>query len=237
METTLAQKAIAEALAGNWAEAIKLNLQIIKAAADDVDALNRLAKAYSETGKMDLARKTANKVIEIDPINSIAKKCLEKWKVAKDIKNHSHSTTITTDAFLEESGKTKIVHLVNTGDDQVFATLNPGEEVKMSCYSHKVSVATDNGKYIGRLPDDIAARIRNLIKYGNKYQVLIKSVQPKEVSVFIKEIERGAEAPDTPSFPTEKIEYVSFTPPELVHKDGPLDSVEDTLEDDASKIE
>lgn len=235
MEISLAQKAIAEALAGNWSEAVKINLEILKENAEDLESLNRLAKAYSEIGKVKLARETAQKVIDLDPSNTIAKKCLEKWKAAKETSTNGHGTAISNESFLEESGKTKIVQLVNTGDEQIFATIDPGEEVKMSCYSHKVSVTTKDGGYIGRLPDDIAARIRNLIKFGNKYQVLVKSVQPKNINVFIREIERGVNAPDTPSFPTEKIEYVSFTPPELVHKDGPLDNVDEEFEQDTSK--
>jgi hypothetical protein len=108
------------------------------------------------------------------------------------------------------------------GDSSVFTNLDPGEEVKLVSYPHKVTINTIDGKHIGSLPDDVAARLRNLIKTGNKYQALIKSVEPKGVTVFIREIERGPRAPDISSFPTEKIDYVSFTAPELVHKDTPI---------------
>lgn len=53
---------------------------------------------------------------------------------------------------------------------------------------------------------------------GNKYQVLVKSVDKKQVRIFTREMERGKDAKDMISFPGEKIDYVSFTPPELVHK-------------------
>jgi hypothetical protein len=53
---------------------------------------------------------------------------------------------------------------------------------------------------------------------GNTYQVLVKSVNKKEIKVFIREVKCSPKITDIPSFPTEKIEYVSFTPPELVHK-------------------
>lgn len=231
METSLAQKAIALALSGSWKEAIDINLQILDETPDDIDALNRLARAYSELGKIKLAKETALYVLKKDPINPIAKKCLEKWKTLKPGAKNGETSAISPESFLEESGKTKLVSLVNTGSGKVFATLDPGEEVKISSYSHKVSIVTKDDKYIGRVPDDLAARLRSLIKSGNKYQVLIKSVQPKEVTVFIREIEKGDNSPNTPSFPTEKIEYVSFTPPELIHKEQPEVITEEIGED------
>lgn len=221
MEITLAQKAISLALSGDWEEAVNVNLQILAENPKDIDALNRLARAYAELGKVGKAKETAEKVLEIEPFNSIAKKCLDKWKAAGSVAKNGSTPPTPPEAFLEESGKTKLITLVNPGDSKVIAALDSGEEVKISSYSHKVSVVTKDDKYIGRLPDDIAARLRNLIKAGTKYQVLVKSIKPKEVTVFIRETEKGEGAPDIASFPTEKIEYVSFTPPELVHEDEP----------------
>lgn len=220
MDTSAAQTAINLALSGNWTEAIKVNREIILTNPEDTDALNRLARACSELGKISEAREFTRKVLKIDPVNQIAQKCIEKWKTAGRTGIHL-SNRFSTETFLEEPGKTKLVTLLNLGDIKIFANLDPGEEVRLFPHAHKVSINTFDGKYIGRLPDDLAARLRNLIKSGNKYQVLMKSVDPKEITVFIRELEKGPKAPDIPSFLTEKIDYVSFTPPELVHKDAP----------------
>lgn len=228
MEITLAQRAIEHALKGQWKEAIKINLQILKETPDDIDALNRLAKAYAEDGKLKEARSYASKVLKLDPFNSIAQKCLDKWNTVKRVHKNGQGQSISTETFLEESGKTKIVTLINPGAPKLLSSLDPGEEVKIMCYPHKVSIVTRDDKYLGRISDDLAARLRSLVKAGNKYQVLIKSIDPKEVSVFIREIERGSDSFNMPSFPTEKIEYVSFTPPELVHKEA----VEATVPED-----
>ncbi|QQG41437.1 MAG: hypothetical protein HYV90_04750 [Candidatus Woesebacteria bacterium] len=229
MENTLAQKAIDFALSGKWNDAVKVNLQLLEDNSLDVDALNRLARAYSELGKLREARSAALKVIDIDPLNPIALKCLEKWKSIKSLEKN-HSQVISVDSFLEEPGKTKLVTLVNTGDEKTFATTDPGEEVKLSANGHRVTILTQEDKYLGRLPDDISARLKNLIKSGYKYQVLIKSIDPREVTVFMRETEKGNGDNKMVSFPTEKIEYVSFTPPELVHKDEPLEIGEDLEE-------
>ena len=84
--------------------------------------------------------------------------------------------------------------------------------------NHRISVCSSQNKYIGRLPDDLSAHLGKLIRRGNEYQVLIKSSEPQEVKVFIRETKRVKELADIPSFSTEKINYISFAPPELVHK-------------------
>jgi tetratricopeptide (TPR) repeat protein len=228
MDTSPAQIAIGFALSGNWDEAVKANLEIINQNPDDTDALNRLAKAYTELGKISQARETAKKVLAIDTVNPIALKLIKKLKLTKKGTTEA-SGSVTSESFLEEPGKTRLITLLNLGDSSVFTSLDPGEEVKLVSYPHKVTINTIDGKHIGSLPDDVAARLRNLIKAGNKYQTLIKSVEPREVTVFIREIERGPKAPEISSFPTEKIDYVSFTAPELVHKDTPIvDTTEET---------
>jgi tetratricopeptide (TPR) repeat protein len=230
MDNTLAQNAISFALAGDWEEAASTNLQIISQNSQDTDALNRLARAYAELGKIEKAREALKKVLSIDPVNPIAKRCLDKLKGVKksDIKT---GRTTSAESFLEEPGKTKILALLCPGDSSVIASLDSGDIVKLLAGSHRVSVTTLDGKYIGRLPDDLGVRLANLIKAGNKYEALIKSTGPKEITVFIRETEKG-DANDAPSFPSEKIDYVSFTPPELVHKDTPVMEQSENLGED-----
>ncbi len=217
MENKLAQKSIELALNGKWDEASKLNLQIIASSPNDVDALNRLARCYSELGKTDKALETTKKVLEIEPANTIAQKCLVKWKNITRTDGRPKEP-YRAESFLEESGKTKIVQLLNPGDRNVFANLDSGDEVDLSAHAHKVSVIDPEGKYVGCLPDDVAARLRGLLKNGVKYQVLIKSIDLKNVSVFIRETDNKT---GLTSFPPERIDYVTFTPPELVHRDIP----------------
>jgi len=57
MNEDLAQKAIAAAVKANWKDAIDLNKQILKDDPKDVDALNRLARAFSEMGEIIKAQK------------------------------------------------------------------------------------------------------------------------------------------------------------------------------------
>lgn len=233
MDTPAVRTAVNLALSGKWEEAISANRDILQTNPEDVEALCRLARAYAETGQLEEAKNILNKVVGIDPANQIAVKFLEKLKLAKN-GNSTTSMPSKNESFLEEPGKTKLVKLLNPGEPDAIVNLDPGEEVKLTAYSHRVSVVTLGGKYIGRLPDDIGARLKNLIKDGNRYQTLIKCIdfKDKEVTVFIREIEKGPDSDGTPSFPPEKLDYVSFTPPELVHSDIPdTETTEEIPED------
>jgi len=216
----LAQEAISKALSCEWEEALGLNEEILLSDPSDVDALNRLARASAELGKFKKAREVAQKVLKIDPFNNIAAKALSKWKNLKNGGEAYSSNPTRAHLFLEEPGKTKIVSLLHLGSLKVLASLDAGDEVHLNTHSHRVAVTTSDGKYIGRLADDLSARLRKLISYGNEYLVFIKSANNSDVKVFIREAERSQKLKDVSSFSTEKIDYISFTPPELVHKKG-----------------
>lgn len=228
MDLDLAQSAVSYALSGKWKEAIVSNKQILKENPRDIDALNRLARAYAETGDIKKAKTHAQKVLKIDPFNRIAQKAVKKWEsirnLNKEVLKRNNGSLNRT--FLEEPGKTTISTLLFPGDVGVIATLDCGDEVYMATNNHRVNIETSEGKYIGRLADDLSSRVRKLIYHGNEYRMYIKSLEDTNVKVFIREIKRSDKLTDIPSFTAEKIEYASFTPPELVHK---KDAVVDNL--------
>lgn len=204
MDPDLAQKAVAAALVGNWNEAISFNKELLKENPEDNEALNRLAKAHFELGNIKKARSLSEKVLKNDPFNSIANRNLSKWRGIKSAKNSKNKPPQAID-FIEEPGKTKLVSLLCLGDRKALAELNAGDEVRITVHAHRVSIVTLSNKYIGRLPDDLAARLKRLIIQGNCYQVFIKSIEPKEIKVFIRETFRTKKLSQVPSF-------------ELVHK-------------------
>ncbi len=213
----LAQQAISLALSGEWKEALGKNLQILKNEPEDVDALNRAARAYAELGKITPARRLAGRVLKIDPYNKIAGRAIEKWKNGSTLEKYRR-TPLSPELFLEEPGKTKIVKLINRGDGKIISSLDSGDMVDLVVRKKSICVLTLNGKYVGRIPDDLSARLKELIKYGNKYQALIKTANKNEVRVFLRETKRAEKLKDISSFSGEKVNYIAFTPPELVHK-------------------
>lgn len=220
MKLDPAQEAISAALKGNWNKAVELNEKILEETSDDIEALNRLARAYSELGNIKKAKLNAQKVLKLDAFNSIATKCLKKWSAANAGKPNGVSSQMSRDArtFLEMPGKTKITSLIHIGDSKTIAGLNTGDELKLNARKHRVSVVTPEGNYVGILADNLSSRLRRFIQLGNEYEVLVKSIDSTNIKIFIREVSRSEKAGDSPSFPSEKIEYISFTPPELVHK-------------------
>ena len=223
MDKDLAHFAVSAALSGDWEKAIDLNKEILKEDKENIDALNRLARAYAESGKTAQATKISKRVLNIDPHNPIASRCLEKWKDFDQEDKTDTARVSSVNDFIEEPGKTKLVVLIHTGNPKLLSKIDSGDEVKLNPHGHRMSVVTYDGKYIGRLPDDIGAKLKLLTKMGNEYKVIIKCSEPNLIKVFIREIKSTPELKDIPSFTHDKVDYISFTP------QGPIDKKEDIL--------
>ena len=128
------------------------------------------------------------------------------------------STSLTANAFLEEPGKTKTINLIHLGDKNTVAGLDSGDSVYLNAHSHRICVTAENGDHIGKIPDDVSIHLKKLIKLGYVYSTLVKSIDAGGVKIFIKEIKRPDKYNLIPSFSSEKFNYVSYTPPELVHE-------------------
>ncbi len=218
----LTPQAIKAALEGNWEKAIETNSQILELAPSDVEAMNRLARAWRESGKVNKAKELYQRALKLDKLNVIAQRGLARLKI-KAIKGKAEEkVSVSGKRFLEEAGKTKVIQLLYPAEVEILAALDSGDRVKLVVGKHRVCIHDSRGKYLGRLPDDLATRLIKLVTAGNKYEVLVKSVEGREIKVFLRELVRGEKVAQIPSFPVgEKIDYVAFTPPELVHKEKP----------------
>ena len=208
----LSRQAIALALQGKWQQALDLNLQIINEFGEISDALNRISRCYTELGEIEKAREHAEKVIVLDPHNTIAQKCLMRLEVLKDGSKFESCLT-SANIFLEEPGKTKIVPLVKLAEPALLLMLICGNEVTLEIHKHHINILNSDQKYLGKLPDDVSHRIITLSQSGNEYKAYVKTSAPKELKVFIKETRRAKEILHITSFPTEKIQYIAFAPP------------------------
>lgn len=196
---TLKHQAIQTALEGNWQTAISINKTLIGQDPNDIDALNRLALAYTITGKIKEAKSNYQKVLNIDSLNPIALRNLKKLKEKGQILGNGNSNTQINNKFLEEPGKTKVVELVNIAQPKIIESLRTGQSVELSIKRLKIFVS-EGKQYIGVLPDDIARRLIKFISKGCVYEGYLKSSNPHKVTVFIKEIKKTPKFKDQPSF-------------------------------------
>ncbi len=202
----LSNLAIEAALVFDWIKAIDLNKQIIKLTPEDTDGLNRLARAYFETGKYQQAKKIYQQVLELDPYNTIAQKNLKKVSSFKknenvEVEPRDHlAVAISPALFLEESGITKTVSLIKVAEPQKLSKLSSGMMVNLVAKNRGVSVTDQEDRYLGVLPDDTGHLLLRLMKGGNKYQALIKSVKTNGLAILIREVFRSRKFKNQPSF-------------------------------------
>jgi len=195
-------QAIQTALHGDWYNATQINKALINDNPRDIEALNRLAFAFTITGKIRQAKSAYKKVLQIDPLNPIALKNIKRI-TGMSFQTNKKNTTISipvNHAFIEETGKTKIVELINLAQLKVIATLTVGQRLDVYIKRSKIFLKNQSKQYIGVLPDDIGKRLIKFVRGGNKYGAYVKSASSHSVVVFIKEQLRKERFRDQPSF-------------------------------------
>lgn len=207
-DKTLEAEAVSAALDYKWELAIEINKKILKNNPENIETLNRLARAYFETGNITKSRQTYKSVTDLDGFNVIAKKNLTRLN-----RLTTHQKAPTSDGekqnfrelfqkLASEPGKTKVVALVKIGDQTLLSKLASGDKLKISPKKHSIEICTFDRKHVGNLPDDLSFKLLKLIKAGNIYECCIKSITPKEVQIIIFEISRGISLANQPSFTT-----------------------------------
>lgn len=207
-QENLNKLAIQSALNCKWKEAQELNLMLLELEPQNTEYLNRLAKAYFEQGKYSDSKKIYSQVIEIDPYNAIAQKNIKKLISIKksdgEIKISNSNMSLSPSLFLEEPGITTLVTLVKVAEPQKLLTLSPGTNVTLNLKKRGISVVDGDNQYLGAFPDDSAFHLLRLVKGGNKYQLIIKSVKPNGLVVLVREIYRSKKFKNQASFLNER---------------------------------
>lgn len=202
--TPLKTQAIQKAFDGNWSAAVLINQEILKDNPNDIETLNRLALALTLCGKIKQAKTMYQKVLELDNQNPIAIKNVKRLGIFTSKKKAIESApTLTKEIatmFLEESGKTKIIELVNTAEPKIISLLMTGEALVLQIKRLKIFILDTKKHYIGVLPDDIGKRLIKLIKGGNVYEAYIKAIGNHRVAIFIREIKRSTRYKNQSSF-------------------------------------
>ncbi len=214
--TPLKQQAIQTALTGDWTSAISLNLELLREEPEDIETLNRLGFAYTVMGKIKDAKTTYQKVLTLDTQNPIALKNLKRLgadKKSSFSKSSAPFHNISMDSmFLEESGKTKVIELINIAEPKVIAHLMTGEVVSLRIKRSKIFVLDAKEQYIGMLPDNIGKRLLRFLNGGNKYEAYVKAVNSHKITIFIKELKRAVRFKNQPSFVSDKSHLVFAIP-------------------------
>ncbi|MDO8578091.1 MAG: tetratricopeptide repeat protein [Dehalococcoidales bacterium] len=182
------RQSIALAVEGKWQEAIDANKAIIENFPDDVNAYNRLGRAYTELGDYARARAAYEKAIEIDTYNSIAKKNLSRLSLLGEAGAGHEGHKIEPHQFIEEVGKAGVVNLTHVASPEVLAKMVAGEAVVLKVDGTNLTVENDSGEYLGHVGNKTGQRLVKLMEGGNKYTAAIVSASESSVTVIIREV-------------------------------------------------
>lgn len=208
------KQAIALAMQGRWREAIAVNQEIVEEFPHDVDAYNRLGKAYMELGEYVSAKEAYNRAVSIEPYNSIARRNLERLARlgARQVSAVAGTGEAGRQQFIEEAGKAGVVKLYRLAAAEVLARVMAGDRVKLKVDDPNLVVEDSQGQYLGQVEPRHGQRLARLIEGGNEYSAAIISSHEDRVSVIIREISQHPSQAGLVSFPSMG---VTTLPPEV----------------------
>ncbi len=230
----LAEQAIAQATQARWAEAAETNRRILELG-PDVEAENRLAKAYWELGELALAREHYQAALALDPTNRIAERNIDRLKIllvdaGEKTVPAKEGSKAPVSIFVEETGKTGFAMLTDLADYHALAQVNPGDYVELVPEGNRL-IAISNGVRIGVVEPRVAARLLKLMADGNKYAAGVTSLGAKDVRIIIREIFQDPRNYGRVSFPTaaKSTDLRPYTKGTLIREEMEL---EEELEED-----
>ncbi|MFL5675577.1 MAG: hypothetical protein ACJ779_11260 [Chloroflexota bacterium] len=234
----LADLAIAQATAADWAESAATNRKLLELG-PDAEAENRLAKSLWELGELGSAREHYQTALALDPTNRIAERNIDRLKMLlvaageKTVPAQAGSKAPVS-IFVEETGKTGFAFLTDLASPRELAQVNPGDAVELTPEGNRL-IAFSNGVRIGVVEPRVAARLLKLMADGNKYAAGITSLGDKDVRIIVREIFQDPANYGKVSFPTaaKSTDLRPYTKGTLVREEMDLeDDLEDDEEDD-----
>ena len=230
----LADQAIAQASAAQWAEAAATNRRILELG-PDAEAENRLAKGLWELGELKAAREHYQTALALDPTNRIAERNIDRLKIlmvaaGEQTVPAQEGSKAPVSIFVEETGKTGFAFLTDLADPRQLAQVNPGDAVELTPEGNRL-IAHSNGVRVGVVEPRVAARLLKLIADGNKYAAGVTSLGDKDVRIILREVFQDPTNYGKVSFPTaaKSTDLRPYTKGTLVREEMEL---EEDLEDD-----
>ena len=204
------REAIALAMEGKWREAIAVNQSIIEVFPNDIEAFNRLGRAYLELGDYREAETAYKRSIELDPYNAIAQKNLQRLSHLKKTATTKKEDNAKLDPqyFIEEIGKAGVLKLHDLPSAAVLARQVTGDVVSLKVKGSNLIVESGTGEQLGHVEPKYAQRLIRLMSGGNKYSAAIVRSEEKELTVIIRETYQDPSLAGQLSFPTRGIEPV-----------------------------
>ncbi len=201
---TYTDSAIAAALKHDWEQAVEANTAILRLAPDSIEALNRVAKALLDLGRLAPARDAVERAVGLDSTNMIARRNADRLSRAEGVQNAQPSrkrakrgaagqskvarsnrpsggdtpNTYSGHLLMREAGKTAIVRLIEVVDSPALERLTGGEALALEGSGSRLIVSSSQGDYIGRMHPRMAQLVLSLRAEGNRYEAAFCAPSP-----------------------------------------------------------
>ena len=202
------QEAISLAMQSRWQEAVTVNQNIIELLPTDIDAYNRLGRAFMELGEFARAKEAYTRALGLDPYNSIAQRNLQRLSLLPDsqVKVQEERREVSPDLFIGEMGKAGVVSLQNLAPSELLARMAAGNQVHLKVKGQQVVVENDQGEYLGLVEPPHGFRLARMIEGGNKYTAALVSISNDSARVIIREVFQHPSQVGRLSFPVKAVE-------------------------------
>jgi tetratricopeptide (TPR) repeat protein len=201
------KEAIDLAMQARWQEAVTINKDIVKDYPEDVDAYNRLGRAYLELGQYKEARAAYESTVKLDPYNAIAGRNIRRLNDIKETGRVKVETTkVEPQQFIEEIGKAGVVALNDLAPKEKRARVVAGDRVNLKPSGSILTVESSRGEYIGRVEPKHAQRLSRLMQGGNQYSATVIRSTAETMTVMIRETLQHPSQAGKLSFPPKGME-------------------------------
>ena len=196
------KEAIELAMQARWQEAVEVNREVIETFHEDVDAHNRLGRAYMELGQYTRAREAYSRSVQLDPYNAIANRNLRRLNDLKEANGADVETDrVEPHQFIEEIGKAGVVALFELTAKENRARVVAGDKVYLRVDGSILVVEDSRGSYIGRVDPKYAQRLIRLMLGGNQYSASVVRSTADSMTVIIRETYQHPSQAGKLSFP------------------------------------
>lgn len=206
MRRQLVERAIELAMRNSWEEAAEANRRLVESFEPDVEAWNRLGKAYGELGRISDARDAYTKTLSIEPANAIAQRNVQRLSLIKSnglALARDHHDSVDARFFIEETGKTIARSIFTSVSPESLANLSAGDRLNLNPRGELIVVTTASGVELGMLDGKLSGRLIELLAGGNQYAAAVVRVEGRYVRVMMRETYQAPQLTGRVSFPPE----------------------------------
>jgi hypothetical protein len=202
------QEAIALAMQSRWQEAVAVNNSILEVFPTDIDAYNRLGRAFMELGELAKAREAYGQALGLDPENPIASKNLNRLSLLQEshVPVREERREVAPDLFIGEMGKAGVVNLQSLAPKEVLARMAAGNRVYLNMRGQQTIVENEQGEYLGMVEPPHGFRLAKLMEGGNQYAAAVVSIDDNRVRVLVRETFQHPSQVGRLSFPVKPVE-------------------------------